>query len=289
MNLQSHVPSIESQVPLTFTFTIGLTGSGKSKINEMIESENKKLNSQKTTFLLLDDYITSNGNYKKNVNGINRTLKKTANWYNKFHNAYMKSKDYGCIENPYNLPNPNLQTNRANLKTAKNTLLKTQKGCSKKFDTEFFRALKDNENIVYESIGRSFDSISWVFPILPPNYTIKLVFLLFNDLDVLKERIDSRGNANLKVYEDNKTKPAPRYPDSSLPNLKASLSNLLSTLKEALVYPYRGTQKIQIQIYENSPTSSEPSMLYYSYSYSNKPLGDTIKRYETLTRRQMIL
>jgi len=203
---------------LKFTLTIGLTGTGKSNINKMIREKNNG----NTKELLVDNYVTSNSSYKKKVNKIiNSKNIKNNTFYKNMENAYFSTRKTGCEH----FENDNI------LNKGRTALIGSQLGCDKKFDYDMFLALKSNKNIIYETTGRGFGSISWVFNIIPRMYNIQLVFVLFNDLNVLSERNIKRGTNSLNNYKKNKTKNAPRFPKADIDTFKNSFKLLLETIE----------------------------------------------------------
>ena len=262
---------LDKLTPLNFTLTIGLTGSGKSNINKIIRQKNIG----NTKELLVDNYVTSNSSYKNQVNKIiSSTTIQNETFYTNMEKAYFNTRQKGCEH----FENNNI------LNKGRTTLIGSQLGCDKKFDYDMFLALKTNKNIIYETNCRKgFESISWIFNIVPRMYKIQLVFVLFNDLKVLSDRNIKRGTNSLNNYKKNKTKNAPRFPKADIDTFKTSFKLILDTIESSILY---NEHPLHIIIYENNvPRGKDPILLYNSDSDNKEKANEIIQPYKKMIEK----
>jgi hypothetical protein len=223
----------------------GVTGTGKSNIIKMIKEEN----GNNFTTLLVDDLVTSNSQYKTNVNSIIENIPTNAkamselinsdpSFYTKFNDIYWKSrKDTGCKlikqtnESDVDINGNCTKDNKGYYSKPKHK--KGIAGCDKTFDNMLFDSVCKNRGIIYETTANSFSSFSWIFEYLS-NYKINIYFTFLNDIDKLYNRNVNRGIQNTIEYLNNKSKPAPRFPKVSERLLVKGYLNYLETVKDTI-------------------------------------------------------
>jgi hypothetical protein len=263
-------------------FVIGVTGTGKSNIIKLIEEEHDDKQFNK---LLIDDFVTMNTNYKKQVNNIisfinsqnnNNTITKKIkektlnnNYFNSFEKSYWKTRTVsGCTKNNQSINkltnnNGSCKHRNSSKYLSKLTNKKSEAGCSKEFNNIFYNSICKKTSIIYENVGRSYNSFSWAFPYLK-DYTIIIYFSFCNNMKKLYNRNINRGIINTLEYLKNKNKnPAPRFAKMNMDTLIKTYLNYLETVKDTIIKvrhhnSIEPNNKIKIKLYNTNVNKGEP-------------------------------
>ena len=202
-------------------FTIGPTGSGKSKLlNKTVELiyHNKTIPPFKT--FLIDDYVESSYNYKTRINSI---IDK--------YNCKTSIESGTCdIENP----SQDLLTDFADSYMSVRKDGPCQKsgdgGCNNLFDVALTKATNNKENIVFETTGMSIPTWLLDFPtIKQADYNVIFVYSIVNFDELIRRNI-SRAKQSLKEYIADNNINAPRLPNISPDVFKATTKHIMRTL-----------------------------------------------------------
>jgi energy-coupling factor transporter ATP-binding protein EcfA2 len=266
-----------------FIIVAGPTASGKStlvnKIAKYINNENL-LNSKKTKFISVDNYIEKNPYFQEEINNFlkkkfknnkqkiyNEFLvpsKKTIIYFNKLYWDTRKNKD--CLTGK----NINLKN-----KTVRETKYKT---CGQLIANNILYELKNNNNIIFETTGTSFPF--WIFKQFTnflSNYNVIISWSVVDICD-LYNRNKFRTLSTIKTFIETFADSAPRLPDIRKKNYKRNLIAIIETYKELVKYHgNRSLSKLRLLLFDNRDKKNR--ILYDSYKNSDKTGYKEILKY----------
>jgi hypothetical protein len=266
-----------------FIIVAGPTASGKStlvnKIAKYINNENL-LNSKKTKFISVDNYIEKNPYFQEEINNFlkkkfknnkqkiyNEFLvpsKKTIIYFNKLYWDTRKNKD--CLTGK----NINLKN-----KTVRETKYKT---CGQLIANNILYELKNNNNIIFETTGASFPF--WIFKQFTnflSNYNVIISWSVVDICD-LYNRNKFRTLSTIKTFIETFADSAPRLPDIRKKNYKRNLITIIETYNQLVKYHgNRSLSKLRLLLFDNREKKNK--ILYDSYKNSDKTGYKEILKY----------
>jgi len=208
----------------TLIITMGVTGSGKSKLaNKMIEL----LRLKDPKFFLIDEYVENDTMYKKDIkkfvkrkNSRSKLRKPSRKTLKYFEKSYFKSRNTGC------------KTKLKRKSIPKKKCIDLEKGgCNRLHDIELNNAILKEENIIIETTGGYYPK--WIIEAINKcnKYNIVIAGIKVS-LRKLIQRNTSRSIQAFDLFLKNMEKnPAPRLPDINQKVLKKHKINLDKTLK----------------------------------------------------------
>ena len=266
-----------------FIIVAGPTASGKStlvnKIAKYINNENL-LNSKKTKFISVDDYIEKNPYFHEEIN--NFLKKKFKNNKQKIYNEFLVPSKKTIIY--FNKLYWDTRKNKDCL-TGKNINLKNKTVREKKYKTcgqlianNMLYELKNNNNIIFETTGVSFPF--WIFKQFTnflSNYNVIISWSVVDICD-LYNRNKFRTLSTIKTFIETFADSAPRLPDIRKKNYKRNLITIIETYKELVKYHgNRSLSKLRLLLFDNRERKNR--ILYDSYKNSDKTGYKEILKY----------
>lgn len=233
--------------------TCGATGSGKTNLAKKTirlinKTEKKKIQKNNTWFILVDDLIENNFDYKRRIDLILKKylLKKTEkipkNIFDKFKTAYFTTRKTSC-------------------KTIDSS------NCDELNDLFLEEAMNTGKNIIFESTCNYFPL--WLINKIPKSYKIIMSYSIVNFVNLLG-RNKNRFFDQIKKYSTDKiNNPAPRLPDLNQKMLKDIKDNLYNNVYKCMIDHNKncGNKKFDLIIYDNNPKNSK---LIYHIKYNAK-------------------
>ena len=211
-----------------FIVTLGPTGSGKSTLLEKtIKYKNLGLNPKKFISVSIDDLVERSPIYKKAVKNI---IKQNECWDSNTNNI--------TTSDSCNLKNPSPELFEAFEKTYWDARMiqcnkSESKGCDAINDDKLGEAIRNNDNIIVETTGRTLPL--WHVEQILDNaenidYNIIFIYSLVN-FDELMKRNKSRAAKQVKEFMTSPYEnPAPRLPDVSEKVFKELTTNIVNNL-----------------------------------------------------------
>ena len=242
--------------------TLGPTGSGKSLL---IEHTISYLGLNPTyTKILIDDLVENNPKYKKKVLSIIHEVFKECQKEGKF------CQDIKCTKcdtsSYYQNPTKNLldkfQTAYYTTRKEANCVIGSTLNCDDQNDLILKNAIKNNDNIIFETTGGYIPS--WL--ISSPYITSKYQILFSYSIVSFNELIRRNTGRTIKSIDDflvNRSNPAPRLPDIEYNSFRSrviTIKNTLLRLYNKCILSYEeklcGKERIdRLLIFNNSGSS----------------------------------
>jgi hypothetical protein len=255
--------------------TNGITGSQKTKLySEIINYLKLKDDNVK---IIIDDLVTNNKEYKKNVLEILNNVNRECN-----------NKKI-CIENKYKNPDDKLldafEKVYFDIRNGKKCKDDYSDSCDKLNNLNLEKALKENKNIIFESQGLNVPSWLLSHPYLRETYNIIFGYSL-SPIKKIVEVIISRAIANIKKYEKNPDKyPGPRFPNIDKTKIRQNIIKIIETLKylrdkciDDIKYIDCGNKKIDKLLIYNNKSDFKLDLIYDSkYNISEIDFENMIK------------
>ena len=266
-----------------FIILAGPSGSGKSTLINKISNYLKNdelLDKKNTVFISVDDLIEKNPYFKKEVNNYfkKQFKSKKKDIYNEF--LYPSKKTIDFFNKTYWNARKNtdcITGNNLNFKN-KTKQEKNYKPCSHIISNNILIALKNKNNIVFETTGLTFPF--WIFKKYPNdliNYKLIIAWSIVDICD-LYDRNKFRTINNTKLFIETLTDNAPRLPDIRKKNYKRNLIDIINTYNELVkYYGNRTLSRLRLLLFDNRTKTTKN--LYDSYINSDKTGYNEILKY----------
>jgi hypothetical protein len=220
--------------------TCGPLGSGKSRLpsytQDYLKLNNTLSNKSKTNYLLIDDYVCENKNFKKEID---KLIKKyniksykdlNKDIIEKFNQVYFKIRfeEEKCVDE-------------------KNFT------CGQYLNYMFSKSLSEKKNVVFETNGTYF--CSWIFDyygkyLKKNNYQIIMSWNVV-PRNILIRRINNRSRYNLEKYLDKEREIPPRIPLLDKEEYLENIKDIINVFEGVCHKPKYKSYNLRLLVFDN--------------------------------------
>jgi hypothetical protein len=220
--------------------TCGPLGSGKSRlpkyVEEYLNSKNSLLDKNKTNHLLIDDYVSKNKKFKKEID---KLIKKyniksyqdlNKEIISKFNEVYFKIRfeEKKCVD-------------------------EKKLTCGQYLNYMFYKSLFEKKNVVFETNGTYF--CSWIFDYFGKylknhNYQIIMSWNVV-PRNILIRRIKDRSKYNLEKYLQKEKKIPPRIPLLDKEEFLENIKDIINVFEGVCQKPKYKSYNLRLLVFDN--------------------------------------